>query len=85
VRRRRRSIGDETRVPKAPAFPRHHFRTVHGSRRALGRPALGRHQGGIGDLSLAHYRKFVSNLTGDNIIARKIVSPVDLERSSPTA
>jgi hypothetical protein len=37
----------------------------------------------IGDLSLAHYRRFVSNLTSDNIIARKIVSPVDLERSSP--
>lgn len=39
----------------------------------------------IGDLSLAHYRKFVKNLTADNIIARKIVSPVDLERSSPNS
>jgi phytoene dehydrogenase-like protein len=39
----------------------------------------------VGDLSLAHYRKFVKNLTGDNIIARKIVSPVDLERSSPNS
>lgn len=39
----------------------------------------------IGDLSLAHYRKYVKNLTADNIIARKIVSPVDLERSSPNS
>jgi hypothetical protein len=39
----------------------------------------------IGDLSLAHYRRFVSNLTSDNIIARKIVSPLDLERSSPNS
>jgi hypothetical protein len=39
----------------------------------------------IGDLSLAHYRKFVSNLTSDNIVARSIVSPVDLERSSPNS
>lgn len=39
----------------------------------------------IGDLSLAHYRQFVKNLTADNIIARKIVSPVDLERSSPNS
>lgn len=39
----------------------------------------------IGDLSLAHYRKFISNLTSDNIIARSIVSPLDLERSSPNS
>ncbi|MBS0611760.1 MAG: NAD(P)/FAD-dependent oxidoreductase [Proteobacteria bacterium] len=39
----------------------------------------------IGDLSLAHYRKFVSNLTSDNIIARTVVSPVDLERNSPNS
>jgi len=39
----------------------------------------------IGDLSLAHYRKFVKNLSADNIIARQIVSPVDLERSSPNS
>lgn len=39
----------------------------------------------IGDLSLAHYRKYVKNLTADNIIARTIVSPVDLERSSPNS
>src|SRR3984957_6589326 len=39
----------------------------------------------IGDLSLAHYRKFVANLTSDNIIMRTVVSPVDLERSSPNS
>lgn len=39
----------------------------------------------IGDLSLAHYRKFCTNLTSDNIIARTIVSPLDLERSSPNS
>lgn len=39
----------------------------------------------IGDLSLAHYRKFVSNLSSDNIVARTIVSPLDHERSSPNS
>ena len=39
----------------------------------------------IGDLSLAHYRRFVSNLTDDNIVARSIVSPLDIERSSPNS
>ncbi len=39
----------------------------------------------IGDLSLAHYRRFVSNLTADNIVARSIVSPLDHERNSPNS
>ncbi|WP_120429713.1 phytoene desaturase family protein [Acinetobacter baylyi] len=39
----------------------------------------------FGELSLAAYRKFVKNLTSENIIARKFVSPVDLERSSPNS
>lgn len=39
----------------------------------------------LGDLSLAHYRKFVSNLTADNIVARSIISPLDHERSSPNS
>lgn len=39
----------------------------------------------FGDLSLAAYRKFVKNLTPDNIIARTLCSPVDLERSSPNS
>lgn len=39
----------------------------------------------IGDLSLAHYRRFVSNLTADNIVARSIVTPLDHERNSPNS
>ncbi|MBL8270652.1 phytoene desaturase family protein [Steroidobacter sp.] len=39
----------------------------------------------IGELSLEAYRKFVSNLTPDNIVARKFYSPLDLERSSPNS
>ena len=39
----------------------------------------------IGDLNLAAYRHFVPNLTAENIIARKLYSPVDLERSSPNS
>lgn len=39
----------------------------------------------IADLSLEAYGKFVSNLTADNIIARKVYSPLDLERSSPNS
>ncbi|MBL4827603.1 MAG: NAD(P)/FAD-dependent oxidoreductase [Spongiibacteraceae bacterium] len=39
----------------------------------------------VGDLNLAGYRHFVSNLTDDNIIARTICSPLDLERSSPNS
>lgn len=39
----------------------------------------------LGDLSLAHYRRFVSNLTADNIVARSIVSPLDHERNSPNS
>ena len=39
----------------------------------------------IGDLNLAAYRHFVPNLTAENIIARKVYSPLDLERSSPNS
>jgi phytoene dehydrogenase-like protein len=39
----------------------------------------------IGDRSLNAYRKFVSNLTADNIIARSLYSPLDLERGSPNS
>jgi len=39
----------------------------------------------VGDLSLAAYRHFVPNLTADNIIARKLYSPLDLERNSPNS
>ena len=37
----------------------------------------------IGERSLAAYRQFISNLTLENIVARKFYSPLDLERSSP--
>ncbi len=80
------SIGDQTRAPPGAGL-------FHGITFApytvRDRRWEGRHwdeiKEEIGDLSLVHYRKFVSNLTGDNIIARKIVSPVDLERSSPNS
>ena len=80
------SIGDPTRVPEGAGL--FHGITFAPYTVRDGRWA-GRHwdeiKEEIGDLSLAHYRKFVSNLTSDNIIARKIVSPVDLERSSPNS
>jgi len=76
------SIGDKTRVPNGAGMS-------HGITFAPYKLADGRHwddvKEEIGDLSLAHYRKFVSNLTPDNIIARTIVSPLDLERSSPNS
>lgn len=37
------------------------------------------------DLQEAGFRSFVSNLTPDNIVARKVFSPVDLERGSPNS
>ncbi|HZF15927.1 MAG TPA: NAD(P)/FAD-dependent oxidoreductase [Steroidobacteraceae bacterium] len=37
----------------------------------------------VGNLSLATYRKYVANLTPENIVARSVHSPLDLERSSP--
>jgi phytoene dehydrogenase-like protein len=80
------SIGDKTRVPPGAGL-------FHGITfapyRVTDKRWAGRHwddfKEEIGDLSLAHYRKFVKNLTSDNIIARTIVSPVDLERSSPNS
>ena len=39
----------------------------------------------VGDRSLNAYRKFVSNLTAQNIIARSVFSPLDLERGSPNS
>jgi phytoene dehydrogenase-like protein len=39
----------------------------------------------IGDRSLDAYRRFVANLTADNIIARSLYSPLDLERGSPNS
>jgi phytoene dehydrogenase-like protein len=39
----------------------------------------------VADLSLEAYRRFVPNLTAENIIARSVYSPLDLERSSPNS
>jgi phytoene dehydrogenase-like protein len=80
------SIGDKTRVPAGAGM----FHGITFAPYTLNDDRYrGRHwddvKEEIGDLSLAHYRRFVSNLTADNIIARSIVSPVDLERSSPNS
>lgn len=37
------------------------------------------------DLQEAAFRNFISNLTPDNIVARKVFSPLDLERGSPNS
>jgi phytoene dehydrogenase-like protein len=37
------------------------------------------------DRHLSYYRRFISNLTDDNIIARTCWSPLDMERSSPNS
>jgi hypothetical protein len=37
------------------------------------------------ELQEGAFRQFVSNLTPDNIVARKVYSPLDLERSSPNS
>ena len=39
----------------------------------------------MGDRSLAAYRKFVKNLTSDNIIARTVVTPLDHARNMPNS
>lgn len=76
------SIGDPSRVPPGCGL-------FHGITFAPYNLADGRNwddvKEEIADLSLAHYRKFVSNLTSDNIIARTVVSPKDIERSSPNS
>ncbi|MDZ5111373.1 phytoene desaturase family protein [Pseudomonas putida] len=80
------SIGDKTRVPAGRGM----FHGITFAPYKVNDPRWkGQHwddfKEEIGDLSLQHYRQFVSNLTADNIIARSIVSPVDLERSSPNS
>jgi phytoene dehydrogenase-like protein len=39
----------------------------------------------MGDRSLAGYRRFIKNLTSDNIIARTIATPLDHARNSPNS
>lgn len=80
------SLGDKTRVPAGAGM----FHGITFAPYKVNDPRWkDRHwddfKEEIGDLSLEHYRKFISNLTSDNIIARSIVSPVDLERSSPNS
>lgn len=76
------SIGDKTRVPAGAGM-------FHSITFAPYKLADGRHwdevKEEIADLSLTHYRKFISNLSDDNIIARSVFSPLDLERSSPNS
>jgi phytoene dehydrogenase-like protein len=80
------SIGDKTRVPPgAGMFHGITFAPYEVKNENWGGRHWDEFKEEIGDLSLAHYRRFVSNLTSNNIIARSIVSPVDLERSSPNS
>ena len=37
------------------------------------------------DTNLGYFRRFISNLTDDNIIMRTTLSPLDMERSSPNS
>jgi phytoene dehydrogenase-like protein len=39
----------------------------------------------VADESLAYYRRFISNMDDANILARKVYSPLDMERSSPNS
>jgi phytoene dehydrogenase-like protein len=39
----------------------------------------------MGDRSLRHYQKFISNLTSDNIIMRTVVTPLDHARNMPNS
>jgi hypothetical protein len=80
------SIGDKSRVPAgAGMFHGITFAPYKVTDKRWSHQHWDEFKEEIGDLSLAHYRKFVKNLTADNIIARTIVSPVDLERSSPNS
>lgn len=78
------SINDPTRVP--PGKGMFHGMTFAPYNLAEGGAARwDDYKEEFGDLSLQAYRKFVKNLTPDNIIARKVCSPLDLERSSPNS
>ena len=78
------SIGDPTRVPAGRGL----FHGISFAPYDLAEGGSSRwdeYKEEVGDLNLAAYRRFVSNLTDDNIVARTICSPVDLERSSPNS
>lgn len=78
------SIGDPTRAPAGRGL--FHGITFAPYDLADGGPARWdeiREQ--MGDRSLAHYRRFVKNLTDDNIIRRTIVTPLDHHRNLPNS
>jgi phytoene dehydrogenase-like protein len=78
------SLGDPTRVP--PGAGMMHGITFAPYNLADGGAAKWdeiREQ--MGDRSEAHYRKFIRNLTSDNIIARKVVTPLDHARNMPNS
>jgi phytoene dehydrogenase-like protein len=78
------SIGDPTRVPAGRGM----FHGILFAPYELeGRPASAWDElkEEVGDRALATYRKFAANLTADNISARTVHSPLDLERSSPNS
>ena len=78
------SINDPTRVPAGKGM--FHGMTFAPYNLAEGGAARwDEYKEEFGDLSLTAYRKFVKNLTPDNIIARSLCSPLDLERSSPNS
>jgi phytoene dehydrogenase-like protein len=78
------SLNDPTRVPAGKGM----FHGITFAPYHLADGGAGRwddYKQEFGELSLAAYRKFIKNLTSDNIIARSFYSPVDLERSSPNS
>jgi hypothetical protein len=79
------SIGDRTRVPSGAGMFHGITFAPYQVKDARWAPPLGRDQGGDRRPLARSLPPFVKNLTDDNIIARTIVSPVDLERSSPNS
>jgi phytoene dehydrogenase-like protein len=78
------SIGDPSRAP--PGKGLFHGMTFAPYNLADGGPARwDEFKEEFADLSLQAYRRFVSNLTSENIITRSVYSPLDLERNSPNS
>jgi phytoene dehydrogenase-like protein len=78
------SINDKTRVPEGAGM----FHSISFAPYELedgGHARWDEYKEQWADDNLATYRKFISNLTSDNIIARSVYSPLDLERSSPNS
>ena len=78
------SIGDPSRVPEGRGM--FHGITFAPYNLADGGPSRWDEiREEMGDRSLAHYRKFIRNLTDDNIVARTVVTPLDHARNMPTS